>query len=307
MIKLESLRTITKVAVHAQCPDGGMSAAIVRQALPRVEVIEVQYNTPALDLLPATPGLLFADFSPPPERADEFLAAGAMVLDHHKGAQSVVQRFVEVGRGVFGDETTAPGVSGAVLAYEHVYLPLRGQDHALDHFARLIGIRDTWHKSSTLWDEAGIASSGFRAFPLDWWLTHKPMMDDTVWTLGKASVDGRAKQVKEALGQVVVVSVGGKRFGIFSDPKSLVSDLAELTRQEGVCDALVAWFIVADKPGELKLVLSCRSSDGVDVAAFCKAHGGGGHTRAAGCKVDMKLGTAPYQAVIDLLVRFYEP
>jgi oligoribonuclease NrnB/cAMP/cGMP phosphodiesterase (DHH superfamily) len=280
------LEGISKIVTHANCSDGTMSAAIIRQALPRVEVVEMNYNTPQLAALKPDAGLLFCDFSPPPDRAEEFLAAGTRVLDHHKGAQSVVQHFVDAGLGAFGDETKDPGVSGAVLAYEHVYVPIMGTDSALGQFARLVGIRDTWQKNSQLWDMACQASAGLRAFPFDYWMVNRPILNDTIRVLGKATIDGRTRQVKEAMTQLETFEAGGLRFAVFSDPKSLTSDLAELVRQENIADVLVGFFFIRDKADDpLKLVFSCRSNDRFDVSALCKANGGGGHTRAAGFSV----------------------
>ena len=284
MIALETIKAITKVVVHKNCPDGTMSAAIIRQALPRVSVEEHNYNTPQLREVKAEPGLCVCDFSPPPGRADEFLAAGAIVLDHHAGCADVVRRFVDANLGAYGDESKDPGVSGAVLAYQAIYLPVVGHDAALNHLATLVGIRDTWQKNHPLWELSCEASSGLRAFPFDYWLMNRPVLNDTLRVLGKASVEGRQRQVREALSQLEFFTSGKTRFAVFSDPKSLTSDLAELVRQRDMADVLVGFFYVRDKAGDpLKLVFSCRSGIGqFDVSSLCRHFGGGGHTRAAG-------------------------
>jgi hypothetical protein len=302
------LEGITKVVTHQHCADGTMSAAIIRQALPRVEVVEMNYNTPALAALKPEAGLLFCDFSPPPDRAEEFLQAGARVLDHHKGAQGVIQKFVDAGLGHFGDERKDPGVSGAVLAYEHVYVPICGHDSALGQFARLIGVRDTFQKGSQLWELACIASSGLRTFPLDYWLGHRPVLDDTIRMLGKASVDGRTRQLRAAATQLEHFTVGGTRFAVFSDPKALVSDLAELARQEDLADVVVGFFFLREEVGgPLQLSFSCRSN-GFDVASLAKTYGGGGHTSAArfGVLVDPWGMDSPHAILKRLVTKFME-
>src|ERR1051325_3448736 len=127
---LGQLRKIKTVISHGNnCPDGVASAMIVADAYgygdgdgPEILIIDHQSDEKAK--LAAKPGMLFVDFSPPEERAQEFLAAGTLCLDHHKKGSSV-QAFVEAGLGVFGDEDLNPGVCGATLAYEHVWKPLK--------------------------------------------------------------------------------------------------------------------------------------------------------------------------------------
>jgi len=296
---------IEKVVVHAACADGTLAAAIVRQALPDCEAVEVQYGTPELAALQPTPGLLFVDFSPPADRAEEFLRAGSIVLDHHRAAKEVVQRFVDAGQGIFADEATEPGVSGAVLAYRHVYVPLKGEDQELEWISYLIGVRDTWQKESPEWLVACAVSTGLRAFPFDWWLTHKPRVSVALLALGRHAIEGRQRQIDEAMNQLVVRPLSGIRVGIFADPRGLVSDLADVAFGRGICDVVIGWFVVANQPGDLQLVLSCRSSGGYDVSAFCKHHGGGGHRRAASCKtpIDPKHFN-PYERVEEMFTHY---
>jgi oligoribonuclease NrnB/cAMP/cGMP phosphodiesterase (DHH superfamily) len=265
----------------------------------------VQYGTPELAALQPTPGLLFADFSPPADRADEFLEAGAIVLDHHRAAKEVAQRFVTAGQGVFADEFVEPGVSGAVLAYRHVYVPLVGEDQEMARIAELIGIRDTWHKVSPDWNEACAVSAGSRAFPLDWWLTHKPRVSEEVLALGRHSIQSRQRQVLETLNQLVVRTLAGYRVGIFADPRGLVSDLADAAFERDLCEVVIGWFVIANTPGDLQLVLSCRSLGEVDVSAFCKHHGGGGHRRAASCKIQFcPRHFNPYERVEEMFTHY---
>ena len=120
MIPVDTLRAVRKVIVHKQsaaapCGDGRASALILHAALLGAEVIEMAYGEPAHVNLAAEPGMLFCDFSPPEARAAEFVAAGAIVLDHHE--RDRVEPFGALG--VFGEN--AHGESGAWLAWREVY------------------------------------------------------------------------------------------------------------------------------------------------------------------------------------------
>lgn len=121
-IELSKLQAVKTIVTHDNCADGLASAMILRDVLPKAQLLFLQYNSPDHLNLEATEGMLFCDFSPPAGRVEEFTKAGAVVLDHHKGAKDIVAAFGEFG--VFADEKDDPGVSGAVLAFREVWLPL---------------------------------------------------------------------------------------------------------------------------------------------------------------------------------------
>ena len=157
MIPVETLKAVRTIVTHEGCPDGIASAILLHDALPEAKIVFAQYGEPSLTDLVAEPGMLFCDIAPPPERAAAFVAEGAIVLDHHKQARAVVESFGP--NGVFADEVADEGVSGAWLAYENVWLPLRVLDPALATgeamnaraLARLAGIRDTWQRAAHDW------------------------------------------------------------------------------------------------------------------------------------------------------------
>ncbi len=156
----EALRHVDTIVVHKDCADGMASAILLHDALPKARVIFVQHATREYVELLAEPGMLFCDIAPPPIRAHEFVAVNAIVLDHHKTSRHVVEKF---GLHVFADEEKEPGVSGAVLAFRHVWdqegncdetgQHPRGRKRASD-FAHLAGVRDTWQTKSSFWREA---------------------------------------------------------------------------------------------------------------------------------------------------------
>lgn len=125
-INAEKLQTIRTIVTHENCSDGLASAMILKSVLPGAQVVFLSYNSAAHKELSAIPGMIFCDFSPYVERVQEFIDAGAIVLDHHKYQKDVVEAFGP--NGVFADETSNPGVAGALLAYREVWLPLVKSD-----------------------------------------------------------------------------------------------------------------------------------------------------------------------------------
>ena len=307
---LDKIRAIRRVIVHKCCSDGTLAGAIIKQALPHVVVEECQYSTPEHEHLSAEPGLCFADFSPPASRVQEFVNAGAVVLDHHKGAEAIVRQFGDLG--FFGDEVKMPGVSGAVLAYDHIYVPICGQDEALQDFARLIGIRDTFQTGHPRWNEACQISAAVWSLPLGYWLSQKPVINDLVKLMGNTQIKRREAQVTNAYDQLEVIRLPGPpwspSFGIFADSKSCISDVAELARRKRLCENVLGFHFVKDGPKEpLKLMVSCRSDGRLDSAMLAKYFGGGGHTKAAGFSLPYNPwdSPSPFQVIQERIKEFW--
>lgn len=281
---------ITKLVTHDSCADGLASAMIVREALPEIEVVFAQHGTPSLEQLPATPGLLFCDIVPPRARAAEFVAAGAIVLDHHKHARDVVELFGE--RGVFADELAEPGVSGALLAYRHVWVPaLLAASREVEDFAQLAGVRDTWQTASPLWELANDLHAALMGLPRTWWLQREGIglaMSPNTLELGRLWRAKRAETVAELCdrGTVHLVDRAGRRWAAFPDSSRHVSDVAEALRQRGVA-VTCGWFQTV-RDGALQTVVSLRSDGSLDVGALCTELGGGVHSRAAGCTLGIE-------------------
>lgn len=295
---------LTKLITHANCADGLATAMIVRDALPEIEIVFAQYGTPSLDDLPATTGLLFCDITPPRERIAEFVDAGAIVLDHHAGQRDIVEAFGV--RGVFADEKTAPGVSGAMLAYEHVWRPLECRnDPDVHQLARLTGIRDTWQRDSPSWELACDLQAALLGMPEQWWTGPGAIsraLSDGALELGRMRRSERREKVERIAraGTLALEDRAGRRWAAFPDGGALTSDVAEALRESGAAHVTCGWFQrVSDaKVGALETVLSLRSDGSLDVAALCRGFGGGGHTRAAGCRMPLE---SPLEAVRRLI------
>jgi oligoribonuclease NrnB/cAMP/cGMP phosphodiesterase (DHH superfamily) len=284
------MRGVTKLITHDSCADGLASAMIIRDALPGVEVVFAQYGAPSLEELAPSSGLLFCDITPPRERAAEFVEAGAIVLDHHKHARDIVELFGE--RGVFADEAARPGVSGAVLAYDQVWMPIASEGHGftVSEFARLVGVRDTWQTKSPSWEMANDLHAVLTRMPRAYWLGK-----DAIWRaltndmleLGKFWREKTAETVAKIGfdGTLSLIDPTGRQWAAFPDSHAHTSDVAEALRGRGVA-VTCGWFQTVVE-GHLQTVLSLRSDGSLDVGALCKSFGGGGHSRAAGCKVSV--------------------
>jgi len=290
---LDKLREVTTIISHANCPDGVASAMVILDALrgdrrsggAAADVQFMQYGSPELAALAPAPGMLFVDFSPPADVAPAFVEAGAIVLDHHKTARAVVESFGALG--VFADEEREPGVSGAVLAFREVWLPLSGSWGTwrclqVARFAGLAGVRDTWCTKDPAWPEACAQAEALRFWPASRWLDADVAQWRSLAEIGQVLVDKHATRVADAIsegfwftserGLVVAVLAG----------VDVTSDAAE--KLGGDAD-LVMGFRYAGKSakdGAPAAIWSCRSRGDFDVAAFAKYFGGGGHTHAAG-------------------------
>lgn len=307
----EKLANVQTVVVHDNCPDGLGAAIILRDAFfgRDIEIVFVQHNTDKYNTLAAKPGMLFADITPPPARTQEFVDAGAIVLDHHKKAEATVRAFGE--NGIFADEVKDPGVSGTTLAFTHVWLPLRGdlavQRIFADRFARLAGIRDTWQRTSEDWKEACMQAEVLMFLPRERWLS-TTLTDiaarwgrDYRW-IGEMLVERIDSSMKRLLDHVYRFSTtNGTRVAVLNSLKT--SDLADVV--EDNIDILIGFSYLTETVGETqtrKLVLSTRSRGKYNCMQFCSTYGGGGHTNAAGCSVPIvSIADDPYTVIANML------
>jgi oligoribonuclease NrnB/cAMP/cGMP phosphodiesterase (DHH superfamily) len=308
MIAPAALQAVRTVISHDNCADGLVSALLLRDALLSAEIRFVQYGTEAHKALAPSVGMLFCDFSPPAESTEAFARAGTIVLDHHRTAKPIVLAMGE--RGVFADEATEPGVSGALLALRHVWLPLRGESAGAatrafaEHFATVAGVRDTWQTASPLWREAQVQSELLYTLPRAWWMARSLAQLESSWTdalvqMGEALLVKREERVKKAIAQGArFVAKGGERVVTLSGTGQ-TSDAAEVLGAEA---DLIVGFDFGVEAGTSKMRFSLRSHSDFDCAAFAAKFGGGGHTRAAGFSVVLQPSDPqPYAFVARML------
>jgi hypothetical protein len=319
-LPIDKLRAVKTLVCHRYptrpCPDGTASAIILRDVRRNAEVLFATHG-PELDRLEAREGMLFCDIAPPAERAKEFVDAGTIVLDHHRSARSVVEQFGPLG--VYADEVLEPGVSGAVLAYREVWKPLafhaagiyRPLSHSceieaatlFERFAMLAGVRDTWERTSPWWEEACAQAEALAFWPWEEW-PELPFLAGSIekmnsrLAIGPVLLKKRAAEVHRLIREAKRFTMGsGLRVAVIATRDT--SDVAEELDQ--CVDLVVGFGYEGGQFGE-KMILSLRSHTTFDCAAFCKGHGGGGHTRAAGCSWQLVGATPqPYESIRRLI------
>jgi oligoribonuclease NrnB/cAMP/cGMP phosphodiesterase (DHH superfamily) len=299
---VEQLRNIKLVISHGNhCADGIASAMIVADAYgaSRPEIRFVDHGSDDKLNLEPVPGMMFVDFSPLPEKAQPFIDAGAICLDHHAKGSSV-QAFVAAGLGVFGDERKDIGVCGAVLAYEHVWKPLQGlfphePSAIVAEFSRLSGIRDTWQKKDPDWTKACELAEALRFWPIETLLDLSPAGWAAKLNLGELLWSRKLKTVSKIAERAYHwTSPKGTKVAVIQGVK-WSSDVSEALGS----DLLVAYDI-AHEDGTFKLICSTRSRGTFDCGSFAVANGGGGHTPAAGFSLPMTLESPnPFKMIQD--------
>lgn len=305
MLPIDALKSVRQIITHARCPDGRASAIILHSALPDAEIREMAYGTPEHNALRAEPGMLFCDFTPPKDRLGDFVAEGSIVLDHH--VRDLVSPFGDLG--IFGENEK--GESGAVLAFQHVLVPLNtplprpGSTasaffSAAESLAVLSAVRDTWQRGSDLWDRACELAGVLRFVPLDD-LLKMGIRGVTMLAadLGPILAKKQREAASEASANAVVHTIAGRKVAIVPSV-SLTSDVADIAGAD-----IVAGFDYAQEAAgnRIRLIVSLRGRNGVDVRAIAQRHGGGGHVPAAGFSLPVDAGTSanPYHAIAAAL------
>lgn len=266
------LDQVKHIITHAYCPDGVMSALILKKAFPSADVSFVKYDSPEHRNLVVREGLIFADFSPHKDRVIEFVEASAIVLDHHMTQEAVVRSFGDLG--VYSDD---PGVSGAVLAYEAVKDRL---DESWRPLADLAGVRDTWQTRDPRWMSACEQANTLLFWPFTELLQHPEYLRDN--QVGSVLYANHLRKAQDAVDNWFKATIGGVRVLLF-EGTSRASDTAELA---GTDFDLIVGFSYVIQEGVPKIGYSTRSHTNFDCAAFCKAQGGGGHRLAAGFRAN---------------------
>lgn len=292
-IPLEKIRELKYLVTHIYCPDGTASAMLLKYCLPDLDVQFVQYETREQRELKVRPNTIFADFSPHRDAVKDFVSAEAIVLDHHKTQKDVVAEFGKLG--VFADEKAEPGIAGANLAFREVCKPLleaEGSEAAgallrrMDDLAALAGIRDTWQTQDPRWRAACEQSAALFFWPPDEVVGLAPDQWREKLDIGKVLFQ-RTLDTAKKIGDKCYrfTTEKGTRVALFEGIKK-TSDVAEYLDTE--VDLVIGYAVFADD--HPKMVFSTRSHTHYDCGKFAKAHGGGGHTKAAGFSMPLQPG-----------------
>lgn len=302
-MQISQLQEVTKVVVHANCPDGTASAIILRDALnlKPEQIFFAQHDSIEYKEMKAEPGLLFCDCTPPQDRTQEFVAVGTIVLDHHKYSRDTVAAYGL--NGAFACKETDPEVSGAWLAYREVWKPINDYKikvgvlanpqeivSFVKHFAVVAGIRDNWQLQDEYWKESCEQAALLMFFNREFWMSHElswlaENWDEKLGWLGPVLIsndEDRSKSIAEK--RWTYRTESGLVIAIV--PNRFISDVSDLLEDE--CSVVIGFSYTKNDPGCFPgLLLSLRSfGDSFDCGKFCKANGGGGHTNAAGCKFE---------------------
>jgi nanoRNase/pAp phosphatase (c-di-AMP/oligoRNAs hydrolase) len=296
---------VKKIITHKNCPDGSMSCVVAKNAFPDVEVIFLEHNTPEHINLKPEPGMIFVDICPHPGNVQAFVDIGAFVLDHHKESKDIVSQFGE--RGVFADEKEDLGVSGGLLAYEFFkdFIPGSEKD-LLSRACIFVGIRDTWQRHSQDWQKSCEFSSALFFPPQNYFKTNYDIgkIFRLSEEIGPILIEKKKSDVLAAQknGLCTSVNKAGKEVEIFiTDRKDLVSDLSDQISQ-GLCFGFGYSF--ADDPA---ITVSCRSRSDFNVGKLAKFYGGGGHSKAAGFKIELKENNkSPHDLIKEYLQNYIE-
>jgi len=305
-IPLDLLKQVKHVYYHANCGDGIASAVIVHQALPGVSFRALDYNDKDFATLEPKPNSLFVDISPR-DNADAWKAFDPIVLDHHSSNKENVESFPY---GIYGDNSL---YSGAMLAYEYVYMPaitpvsfvkeipkrdgstIMGVElAALDtyherlrythRFAELTWIVDTWQQQHPDIKEALHHYSGINALGLSKiisMLQYKTIADiaPSIKLIGEVMTDRADAEAQRRLENVHISQCNVFKIAIFNQD-IINGALVKLLLERGI-DVIVKWSVV----GNL-VSLSFRTNGRISAIDLAKRFGGGGHERAAGGRLD---------------------
>jgi hypothetical protein len=335
-VDLDLLRNVRKIVCHKDCHDGIASALILHDALPDAEVAFVQYDTPEHRSMVPEFGTLWCDITPWAERdkGGRLTTEGirqinnwrfgnqTIVLDHHPSARESVGWFGE--RGVFADE---PGVSGAMLAYEEVWLQFRRDDSTeawvdpvtqrahsngthppgwLDRvgaFAELAGIRDTWRRSDSRWLQACAQAAALCFWPVD--LLLREGLEKVIATrldIGEVLLQRQEIEDEKILSEAFRFTHDrGLKVVAFEGSSRNASDIAERLGREA--DLVLAWHYLQQSGGPA-LKVSARSHATFPVQQFAEFFGGGGHERSAGFLVKGAGEMAPFTIMRSLVQQF---
>ncbi len=304
MISKELLLNVKKIVVHKFCHDGTTSAMIIKDVLHDVEVFFAGHKDKEYLELEAVPGILFCDISPPPGREKEFFDVKSIVLDHHVKCEKIIKDFEAADLGAYGE--TADGISGAVLAYNHVWMPLEEKaktpKRLVCSLQRLAGIRDTYQKDSIEWVDAQEQTEALAFYPSEHFLdNHACAILPEEKALGRVLCERNDSILKRAVEGAFILHWNNVKVGIIPGHK-IISDAAEELRKNNVPITFSFGFKLSEYKTPF-MIISSRSDGSFDCNQFASYFNGGGHVQAAGgMSIDIKDETPSPYTVIKLML-----
>jgi uncharacterized protein len=258
------------VIYHAGCWDGFCAAWVARSALGECEFVPTNYGEQPPEVTGRDVFILDFSFPRPVMLAMLGSAKSLLCLDHHKTAEEAL-RGLDFCRFDMNK-------SGARLTWEHFYPDTKSPwlvDYTED--------RDLW-----LWElpRSRAINASLRTHPLDFELWDK-LGDDlrgfavpnVLAVEGEAILRSEEQIVRQHVHNAQETTIDGHRV-LIVNATCYVSEIAGSLANRRPFG--VVWFEGDDN----ERVYSLRSDEnGIDVSEIAKAHGGGGHARAAGFRV----------------------
>lgn len=272
------------VLYHAGCWDGFCAAWLAHKAFPDAQFVPVQYGQEPPDVTGRDVWILDFSYKRPVLLAMKEKAKDILVADHHKTAQADLEGLDWC---IFDMEKSGARLTWELL-WDNKLLPAAW----LEDRPSLCNLIAPWLVDYTedrdLWrwslPSSKAVNAALRTFPLEfalWDRLAKKHADELVQE-GNAIIRYQQKLIESHVNHAYETDISGhKVLCVNCTCADLTSEVAgELAKDRpfGVC-----WFEAEE--GNMR-VFSLRSRDGgIDVSEIAKAHGGGGHARAAGFSV----------------------
>lgn len=265
------------VLYHANCFDGtGAKFAAWKRFGDAAYYIPVQYGKPFPDMvkLGQETDVYILDFSYPRDFLEDLHSKvhKLVVLDHHKTAQADLA-------GLDYAEFDM-NKSGAVLAWEYFH-----PGKVVPDMLRLIQDGDLWKFEFSETKALRAALPLLESNMIDWDLccNDQEILNEVIRS-GEAIERYNAIKVDTTVqNNVKVLPYKGYKAGVLNTT-TLVSEIGNAIYDTLKVDFSMSYFFDIDGVP----VVSFRSKGDMDVSAFAKELGGGGHKNAAGAKVDLE-------------------
>lgn len=251
------------VLYHAECQDGFGAAWALWKRFPSARFLPVKHGVPPPSGL-ARHHVVIVDFSYARATLEALAkeAASLLILDHHITAQRALEGLPFAH---FEEKK-----SGAVMAWEWAH------DQPVPWLLRYVQDKDLWHWDLPASREINAALASY-SHEFEIW---DGLRQETLEAEGHAILRYENELVGKIAAEAVLVS--------FQSTTVPAVQSAVLTSQLGewLCRDYPFCIIWHDRDGRRYYSLRSRA-DGADVGAIAAAHGGGGHTHAAGFSVPL--------------------
>lgn len=292
------------VYYHSGCPDGIIAREFIFRLLtdglnvPCRAVFEPYFPGNKLDV---TNNCVFVDSSPIQDQYEDFLKAGAVILDHHitnkpNNYDDLDKQYPD--QLLFG--LNANNESGTQLAFECLEFHFKSKGYinftlnVERHIANLIAIGDCWDSQNPLFERARFFGQyiGLYGNEYDKGIPSQNFIEQTIeyGNIRKRQFD---RQVKKVIIKQSPMIVPEKVLKIaFMNTHDGMSDVSELLRTDQNVDLIVGWIIqrilIDGVPTDV-ISYSTRSNDKFDCSKFAKYCNirGGGHPKAAGFTIKL--------------------